>query len=166
MSSLPWSCGSWIYNYLCNQCLSTLKLWVRIPFMVRCTRQHYVIKFVRDLRQVGGFLRVLRFPPPTNKTDPHDITEILLNMALTTTNQTTICYIDNNIKNYCNNSISFQNVSHHKMTSNFFLNRQQFNFCCCKNGFPSCVRIVHILHECIRLIVSNIKPKPHYAIKT
>ena len=26
--------------------------------------QHYVIKFVRDLRQVGGFLRVLRFPSP------------------------------------------------------------------------------------------------------
>jgi hypothetical protein len=26
--------------------------------------QQYVIKFVSDLRQVGGFLRVLRFPPP------------------------------------------------------------------------------------------------------
>ena len=26
--------------------------------------QHYVIKFVNDLRQVGGFLWVLRFPPP------------------------------------------------------------------------------------------------------
>ena len=25
--------------------------------------QHYVIKFVSDLRQVGGFLWVLRFPP-------------------------------------------------------------------------------------------------------
>ena len=25
--------------------------------------QHYVIKFVSDLRQVDGFLRVLRFPP-------------------------------------------------------------------------------------------------------
>jgi hypothetical protein len=25
---------------------------------------HYVIKFFSDLRQVGGFLRVLRFPPP------------------------------------------------------------------------------------------------------
>ena len=25
---------------------------------------HYVIKFVNDLRQVGGFLRVFRFPPP------------------------------------------------------------------------------------------------------
>ena len=26
--------------------------------------QHYVIKFVCDLRQVCGFLQVLRFPPP------------------------------------------------------------------------------------------------------
>jgi hypothetical protein len=26
--------------------------------------QHYVIKFVSDLRQVGGFLSVFRFPPP------------------------------------------------------------------------------------------------------
>ena len=25
--------------------------------------QHYVIKFVSDLLQVGGFLQVLRFPP-------------------------------------------------------------------------------------------------------
>jgi len=25
--------------------------------------QHHTIKFVSDLRQVGGFLRVLRFPP-------------------------------------------------------------------------------------------------------
>jgi hypothetical protein len=25
--------------------------------------QHYVIKFVSDLRQVGGFLRTLRLPP-------------------------------------------------------------------------------------------------------
>jgi hypothetical protein len=26
--------------------------------------QHYVIKFVSDLRQIGGFLRVPQFPPP------------------------------------------------------------------------------------------------------
>ena len=26
-----WSYGSWIYNYLCNQCLSLLQLWVQIP---------------------------------------------------------------------------------------------------------------------------------------
>jgi hypothetical protein len=40
--------------------------------------QHYVIKFVSDLQQVSGFLRALRFP--RNKTDRHDITEILLFM--------------------------------------------------------------------------------------
>jgi hypothetical protein len=26
--------------------------------------QHYVIKFVSDLRQVSGFFLVLQFPPP------------------------------------------------------------------------------------------------------
>jgi hypothetical protein len=35
--------------------------------------QQYVIKFVSDLRQVGGFLWVLQF---------HDITEIVLKVAL------------------------------------------------------------------------------------
>jgi hypothetical protein len=30
--------------------------------------QHYVINFVSNLRQVGGFLRVLRFPPPIKLT--------------------------------------------------------------------------------------------------
>ena len=30
--------------------------------------QHYVIKFVSDLRRVGGFLRVHRFPPSINLT--------------------------------------------------------------------------------------------------
>jgi hypothetical protein len=38
--------------------------------------QHYVIKFVSDLRQVCGFLRVLRFLPPI-KTDCYDVTDIL-----------------------------------------------------------------------------------------
>ena len=48
------------------------------------------IKVVSDLRQVGGFLRVLRFPPSI-KTDRHDITEILLKVALNTKNQTNLC---------------------------------------------------------------------------
>jgi len=42
---------------------------------------YYMIKFVSDLRQIGGFLQVLRFPP-----DHHDITEILLKVALNTIN--------------------------------------------------------------------------------
>jgi hypothetical protein len=36
-SSWPWSYGIWIYNYLCNQCLSPLMLWVRISTRARCT---------------------------------------------------------------------------------------------------------------------------------
>ena len=44
--------------------------------------QHYVIKFVSDLRQVGGFL------PVTNKTDRRDIAEILVKMALSINKQT------------------------------------------------------------------------------
>ena len=79
----PWSYGSWIYNYLCNQCPSPLMLWVRIS--IRAGVQHYMIKFVSDLRQVSGFVRVLRFPPPT---DRHNITEILLTLALNTIKQT------------------------------------------------------------------------------
>ena len=35
--SWPWSYGSWIYDYLCNQCLSSLMLWVWILIRVRCT---------------------------------------------------------------------------------------------------------------------------------
>jgi len=31
--SWSWSYGRWIYNYLCNQCLSLLMLWVRILLM-------------------------------------------------------------------------------------------------------------------------------------
>jgi len=57
-----WSYGSWIYNYLCNQCISPLTLWVLIQL------RWYVMKVVSDLRQVGGFLQVLRFPPPIKLT--------------------------------------------------------------------------------------------------
>ena len=43
--------------------------------------QHYVIKFVSDLQQGGGFS--LDTPVPcTHKTDSHDIAEILLKMVL------------------------------------------------------------------------------------
>ena len=38
------------------------------PAQERYKIQHYVIKFVSYLRQIGGFLRVLRFPPPIKLT--------------------------------------------------------------------------------------------------
>jgi hypothetical protein len=60
-----WSYGSWIYNYLCNQCLSTLMLWVQIPlrwgvFDTNITWQ--------SLSVVSDFLWVLRFPSPIKLT--------------------------------------------------------------------------------------------------
>ena len=52
-----------------------------------------MIKFVSDLRQVGGF-----FPgtpvSSTNKIDHHDITEILLKVAL---NTLTLTHVENDI---------------------------------------------------------------------
>jgi hypothetical protein len=74
-SSCSWSYGSWSYNYLCNQCLSPLKLQVWIPIMARCT--WYIIMWLA----AGG-----RFSPgtSTNKTDCHDITDILLKMVINT----------------------------------------------------------------------------------
>ena len=54
-------------NYPWNQCLSSLTLWVRIPSSKMYSKQQYVIKFVRDLQQVGGFLGVLRIPPPIER---------------------------------------------------------------------------------------------------
>jgi hypothetical protein len=45
--------------------------------------QHYAIKFVSDLQQFNGFLWYYMVSS-TNKTDCHDITEILLKVALNT----------------------------------------------------------------------------------
>jgi hypothetical protein len=44
-ASWSWSYGSWIYNDLCNQCISPLKSWVRTPFMARCTRLSIMVDF-------------------------------------------------------------------------------------------------------------------------
>ena len=75
-----WTYGSWIYNYLCNQCLSQVHGEVY-------SIQHYVIKFISDLQQIGGFLRVL-FGFLHQYNCRHDIAEILLKVALNTINQT------------------------------------------------------------------------------
>ena len=71
---------SWIYNYLCYQCISPVKLWVRIPLMTRCTRyviNHHVIKFVSDLCRCDSLVIF-----SINKTYRHDITQILLKVVL------------------------------------------------------------------------------------
>ena len=64
-----WKYGNWIYNYLCNQSLSQLKLWIQNPLNGEVySMQHFVKEFGSDWRQVGGFLRVVLFPPPIKLT--------------------------------------------------------------------------------------------------
>ena len=81
--SLSWLYNSWIYNYLCNQCLSPLVLWVRISIRTKCTTL---------FDKVCQWLAISRWfssgPPvfSTNKTDRHVTTEILLKLVLNTIN--------------------------------------------------------------------------------
>ena len=56
-ASWLWLHCSWIYNYLCNQCLSPLTLWVQTSLRRGTT---LCDKVVSDLQQVGDFLQ---FPP-------------------------------------------------------------------------------------------------------
>jgi hypothetical protein len=72
----------WIYNYLYNQCLSPLTLWVR-------TSHRWGVLDTTLCDQVCPWLATGRlFSPGTlvssNKTYLHDITEILLKVALNT----------------------------------------------------------------------------------
>jgi len=77
----------WIYNYLCNQYLSPLTLWVRIPL-----RRGVLDTILCDnvcQRLVEGWLCSPGTPVfSTNKTDRHDITEILLKVVLNVINLT------------------------------------------------------------------------------
>jgi hypothetical protein len=83
--SWPSSYGNWIYNYLCNQYLSPLVLWVGISIMAMCTTL---------CDKVCQWLATGRWFSPgppvyfTNHTDRHDITEILLKVVLNTNKQT------------------------------------------------------------------------------
>ena len=84
-SSWSWSYGSWNYNYQCNQCPSPLMLWVRISIRARCTTL-----CDKDCQWLATGQWFSPGPPvsSTNKTDRHNITEILLKVALNTIKQT------------------------------------------------------------------------------
>ena len=79
-----WLRSYWIYNYPWNQCLSPLMLWLRIYIRARCTT-------LSD--KVCQWLVIGRWFSPgppvssTIKTDRHDITAILLKVALNTIKQ-------------------------------------------------------------------------------
>jgi hypothetical protein len=82
--SWPCSYGSWMYNYLCNQCLSPLMLWVQISIRARCTT---LCDKVCQWLATGRWFSPGPPVSSTNKTDRHDITEILLKVALKTIKQ-------------------------------------------------------------------------------
>jgi hypothetical protein len=77
-----WQVGGFLYTTLCNKVCQWLVTgqWFSLynimwsSLSVTCDRsvvfsiQHYVIKFVSDLRQVSGFLLILRWPPPIKLT--------------------------------------------------------------------------------------------------
>ena len=75
--------GNWIYNYLCNQCLSSLSLWVRIP-VGWCILDAKLCDNVRQLLVTGRWFSSATSVSSSNKTDRHDLTEILLKVALNT----------------------------------------------------------------------------------
>ena len=71
----PWSCGSWISNYPCNQCLSPLTLWVLTP--LRCGVFDTILcDKVSQWLATGRWLSPATPVSSTNKTDFHDMTEI------------------------------------------------------------------------------------------
>jgi hypothetical protein len=84
-----WSYSSWTYNYPCNQYLSQVMLWVRIHLMVG------VLDTTLCDKVCQWFAAGLFIPgtpdSSTNKTDRHDIAEILLKLVLNT-NQSIIIW--------------------------------------------------------------------------
>ena len=83
--SWVWSYGSWIYKYLCSQCLSPLMLWIRISIRARCTT---LCDKVCQWLVTGQWFSPGSPVSSTNKTDHHVITEILLKVSLNAIKQT------------------------------------------------------------------------------
>jgi len=78
---LAWSYGSWIYNFLRNQCLSPLTLWVQILLRWGVLDTTLCDKVCQWLA-AGWWFSPGTLVSSTNKTDHYDITEILLKVAL------------------------------------------------------------------------------------
>ena len=60
---------AWIYNYLCNRCLLSLMLWVRLTLRVGCTKLcDKVCQWLAAVRWLSQGT-----PVSSNKTDRHDM---------------------------------------------------------------------------------------------
>ena len=83
--SWSWSYGSWIYNYLCNPCLSSLTLWVQTPLR-RGVLDTTLCDKVCQWLATGQWFSPGAQVSSTNKTDSPVITKILLKVVLNTIN--------------------------------------------------------------------------------
>ena len=93
-----WSYDSWIYSYLCNQCLSTLTLWVRTPLRWGVLDSTLCDKVCQWLAASQWF-SLCTPVSSTNKTDRHDnIAKILWKVMLNTIRLTPV-------------SVSFHNMN-------------------------------------------------------
>ena len=64
MTSYCCGCDCMVIGFTTTYAISTYHHWCcEFEYWSGRGVQHYVIKFVSDLQQVGGFLWVLRFPP-------------------------------------------------------------------------------------------------------
>ena len=86
-----WSYGSWIYNYLCNQCLSPLKLlesilWQGVLDTTLCDK---VCQWLAADRWFSPGTAV----SSNNKTDRHEITEILMKVAALSFLSIVVCIV-------------------------------------------------------------------------
>ena len=80
MRGPSWSYGSWIYNYLCNQCLSPITLWEGgVLDTTLCDK-------ICQWLAAGWWFSSGTLVFSTNKTDCHNVTELLLKVALNTIN--------------------------------------------------------------------------------
>ena len=87
--SWSWSYDSWIYNYLSNQCLSPLTLWVQTPLR-RGLLDTTLCDKVCHWLAAGLWFSPCTLVSFTNKTERHEIPEILLKVALSTINPPTL----------------------------------------------------------------------------
>ena len=99
------------YNYLCNQCLSPLLLWFCILLLVRCT--WYNIMWW-SLSETCCRFSLGTLVSSTNKTNHHDITEILFKVALNTIT----------LASLFNPSITAWNL----LSDNFILHYKQYSY--------------------------------------
>jgi uncharacterized protein (DUF1919 family) len=157
--SWPWCYGSWIYNYLCNQYLSPVILWVRITIRAMCTP---LCGNVCQWLVTGLWFSPSSPVSSTNQTDCHDIAEILLKVAwytikqtkntlwpldktfiLTNTYQVKIklqAFIENAV-NLCPLPLKFQI---------FLISKKQFNF-----PFPIPHRVLQLIQQTCYMVDNN-----------